>query len=60
MSFHGQATFVDQGYPAFRSAFPNGPQSLPQPGENDETFDLTLYAGFKLWRGARTIRKPIS
>ena len=52
MSFHGQATFVDQGYPAFRSAVPSGPQSLPQGGENDETFDLTLYAGFKLWRGA--------
>jgi high affinity Mn2+ porin len=52
MSFHGQATFVDQGYPAFRSAFPNGPQSLPQEGQDDQTFDLTLYAGFKLWRGA--------
>jgi len=51
MSFHGQASFVDQGYPAFRSAFPNGPQSLPQAGQNDQTFDLTLYAGFKLWRG---------
>jgi high affinity Mn2+ porin len=52
LSFHGQATFVDQGYPAFRSAFPNGPQSLPHGGQNDETFDLTLYAGMKLWRGA--------
>jgi high affinity Mn2+ porin len=52
MRLHGQATFVDQGYPAFRSAFPNGPQSLPHEGQNDQTFDLTLYAGFKLWRGA--------
>jgi high affinity Mn2+ porin len=52
LSLHGQATFVDQGYPAFRSAFPNGPQSLPQGGQNAETFDLTLYAGMKLWQGA--------
>jgi high affinity Mn2+ porin len=52
ISFHGQATFVDQGYPAFRSAFPDGAQSLPQGGQNAQTFDLTLYAGFKLWEGA--------
>ena len=52
LSLHGQATFVDQGYPAFRSAFPNGLQSLPQGGQNAETFDLTLYAGMKLWQGA--------
>jgi high affinity Mn2+ porin len=51
-SFHGQATFVDQAYPAFHSASPDGAQSLPQAGQNAETFDLTLYAGFKLWKGA--------
>ena len=52
LSLHGQATFVDQGYPAFRSAFPDGAQSLPRTGKNEQTFDLTLYAGVKLWQGA--------
>jgi high affinity Mn2+ porin len=51
-SFHGQATFTDQAYPAFHSAIPDGAQSLPQGGQNAETFDLTLYAGMKLWKGA--------
>ncbi len=52
ISLHGQTTLTEQGYPAFRSAFPDGLQSLPQGGEGRETFDLTLYAGFKLWQGA--------
>jgi high affinity Mn2+ porin len=52
ISLHGQTTLVEQGYPAFRSAFPDGPASLPQGGMGRETFDLTLYAGVKLWQGA--------
>jgi len=52
LSFHGQATFTGQGYPAFRSAIPDGPNSLPQGGQSAQTFDLTLYAGAKLWKGA--------
>jgi high affinity Mn2+ porin len=51
-SFHGQSTFTDQAYPAFHSAIPDGAQSLPQGGQNAQTFDLTLYAGMKLWKGA--------
>jgi high affinity Mn2+ porin len=58
VSFHGQATFTNQGYPSFRSAFPDGPQSLPQGGGNEQTFDLTLYAGFKLWKGAEFWADP--
>jgi high affinity Mn2+ porin len=50
-AFHAQATFVEQGYPAFRSPF-QGPNSLPGGGEGRETSDITLFAGFKLWRGA--------
>jgi high affinity Mn2+ porin len=57
-SFHGQATFLDQAYPGFRSAFRDGNQSLPQAGQNDETFDLTLYAGMKLWQGAELWINP--
>ena len=51
VNFHGQTTFVWQGYPAFRSAFA-GPNSLPSSGEGRETWDVTLYAGVRLWRGA--------
>jgi high affinity Mn2+ porin len=51
LSFHGQTTFVWQGYPAFRSPFA-GVQSLPGSGEGRETLDLTLFAGVRLWQGA--------
>ena len=51
VNFHGQTTFVWQGYPAIRSPFA-GPNSLPGSGEGRETFDTTLYAGVRLWQGA--------
>lgn len=51
ISLHGQATIVDQAYPSFRSPY-EGPNSLSGGGQSRETFDLTLYAGVKLWRGA--------
>jgi high affinity Mn2+ porin len=51
VNFHGQTTFTWQGYPAIRSPFA-GPHSLPGSGEGRETFDATLYAGVRLWRGA--------
>ena len=51
INFHGQTTFVWQGYPAIRSPFA-GPNSLPGSGEGRETFDATLYAGVRLWQGA--------
>jgi high affinity Mn2+ porin len=51
VSLHGQATFVDQGYPSFHSRF-QGANSLSGAGQNRETFDITLFAGVKLWQGA--------
>jgi high affinity Mn2+ porin len=51
LSFHGQTTFVWQGYPGFRSPY-QGTNSLPGGGVGRETFDTTLYAGSRLWRGA--------
>ncbi len=51
VAFHGQATFVEQGYPAFRSPY-QGQNSLPGGGEGRETVDVTLFAGFRLWHGA--------
>jgi high affinity Mn2+ porin len=57
VSFHGQTTFVWQGYPAFRSPY-EGPFSLPGGGEGRETFDATLFAGLRLWRGAELWVNP--
>jgi high affinity Mn2+ porin len=51
VSLHGQATFVDQGYPSFRSPY-EGRNSLSGGGQSRETFDLTLFAGMNLWQGA--------
>src|SRR5215471_21438354 len=48
---HGQTTVVAQYHPGFRSAF-RGPNSLDPKAEARETFDLTLYGGLRLWRGA--------
>ena len=51
ISLHGQSTFVYQGYPTFRSPF-LGQNSLWPVGNARETFDLTLFAGVRLWQGA--------
>jgi high affinity Mn2+ porin len=51
VNFHGQATFVEQGYPSFRSPY-EGQNSLPGTAIGRETFDATLYAGVRLWKGA--------
>jgi len=57
LSLHGQATFVEQAYPPIRSPY-EGPHSLPGSGEARETFDLTLFAGLKLWQGAELWFNP--
>ena len=54
---HGQTTFAWLAYPAFRSPY-IGPQSLPGGGQGAETFDATLYAGIRLWRGAEVWINP--
>jgi len=48
---HGQTTFVTQYHPGFHSAF-RGPNSLDPQAQARETWDLTLYGGLRLWRGA--------
>src|SRR6476469_8847093 len=57
VNFHGQTTFIWQGYPAIRSPY-SGPFSLPGSGLGRETFDTTLYAGIRLWRGAEVWLDP--
>jgi len=57
VNFHGQTTFVWQGYPAIRSPY-SGQNSLPGSGLGRETFDATLFAGIRLWQGAEMWISP--
>jgi high affinity Mn2+ porin len=54
---HGQATFVEQAYPAFRSPY-EGRNSLSGAAQAKETLDLTLSTGVKLWQGAEFWANP--
>ena len=56
-AIHGQSTFVDQYHPGFHSAY-SGPNSLDAGRRGDETWDVTLYAGFRPWRGAEIWVNP--
>jgi len=56
-SLHGQATFVDQYHPAFRSPY-RGTDSLDPGSRGDETFDATLFAGLRLWEGGEIYADP--
>ena len=57
VNFHAQSTFVEQAYPSFHSPY-QGANSLPGTGEGRETFDLTLFAGLRLWQGAEAWVNP--
>jgi high affinity Mn2+ porin len=57
VNFHGQTTFVEQAYPAFRSPY-QGANSLPGGGQGRETWDATLFAGVRLWKGAELWINP--
>ena len=56
-ALHGQTTVVTQYHPGFPSAF-RGPNSLDPQAEAQETWDLTLFAGLRLWRGAELWVNP--
>jgi high affinity Mn2+ porin len=51
LNFHGETTFVWQGYPPIRSPY-EGLQSLPGSGQGRETVDAILAIGVRLWQGA--------
>jgi high affinity Mn2+ porin len=53
---HGQSTFLVQSAPPFRSPYV-GPNSL-YPNQARETWDVTFYAGFRLWQGAELWINP--
>ncbi len=54
---HGQTTFVDQFHPGFASAY-RGPNSLDPGRRGDETWDVTLYGGYRPWRGGELWINP--
>ncbi len=54
---HGQSTLVYQFQPAFNSPY-QGPQSLSPAANGRETFDATVYAGFRPWQGAEIWINP--
>lgn len=56
-AIHGQSTFVLQGNAAFHSPY-QGPNSLDPRPQAKETFDLTLYAGIRPWKGAEVWVDP--
>lgn len=56
-SLHGQATFVEQYHPAFRSPY-SGHNSLDPASDGRETFDTTLFLGARLWRGGEAYANP--
>jgi hypothetical protein len=56
-AIHGQITYRQQLQPAFRSPF-QGPQSLPAGANGPETFDATVYLGYRPWQGAEIWLNP--
>ena len=56
-AIHGQTTYTQQFQPAFRSPY-QGPQSLSPAANGRETFDATIYGGFRPWQGAEIWVNP--
>jgi high affinity Mn2+ porin len=54
---HGQLTFVKQYHPSFTSPY-EGPNSLRSARNGEETTDLTLFSGIRLWRGGAFYVNP--
>jgi high affinity Mn2+ porin len=54
---HGQSTLFEMYHPAFTSPY-RGPQSLDPGSRGSETFDATLYAGFRPWAGGELWINP--
>jgi high affinity Mn2+ porin len=56
-SFHGQVTWVPQGYPGFRAAY-SGPESLSPQAHVEEALAATAFLGVGLWQGAAIYFNP--
>jgi hypothetical protein len=56
-NLHGQFTFVKQYHPSFASPY-QGTNSLAPTSNGEETTDLTLFAGVRLWNGGAFYINP--
>ena len=56
-NLHGQLTFVKQYHPRFSSPY-EGTNSLSPGSNGEETTDLTLFAGVRLWNGGAFYINP--
>src|SRR5271166_3388119 len=56
-NLYGQATFVKQYHPGFTSPY-QGPNSLSPISSGEETTDLTLFLGIRLWDGGALYINP--
>ena len=54
---HAQTTFIQQGYPGFRSPY-EGAKSLPGVGLGRETWTVTAFLGWRLWEGGEFYFNP--
>src|SRR5262249_19170229 len=55
-AFHGQTTYLHQYAPPYRSPYLGTNSLIPNQGR--ETWDVTFYAGLRLWRGAEAWINP--
>lgn len=55
--FHGQTTFIYQGYPPIHALY-SGPNSLPPEGQGRETWTVSGFLGVRLWRGGELYFNP--
>lgn len=56
-TIHGQITNVTQWHGHFKSPY-QGTNSLRSDGRTEETTDITVYGGLKLWKGAELWLNP--
>lgn len=56
-SVHGQTTFTEQFHPAFAAPY-SGKDSLDPRADGRETWDVTLFAGVRLWDGGEAYINP--
>jgi high affinity Mn2+ porin len=56
-SVHGQVTNVSQWHPSFSAPY-SGPNSLAPAQGSEETTDLTLFLGVRLWQGGELYINP--
>jgi high affinity Mn2+ porin len=54
---HGQLTFIEQGYPAFRSPY-QGTNSLTGANQIQNTTSATAYVGYRPWDGTEIYINP--